>query len=137
MDQRAERAAAAQRRIELSAQAAKREAAAAQILIDKFVADAKEIGMKPVPLKAHTLDGHRVKTDKSGWYIRQSKSLAIGENGEFYILTVPGGWVERFRGTKLHPSDPPLHIGKGGRDGETGDLKEFLQWTLEGKVPQD
>ena len=27
---------------------------------------------------------------------------------------------------QLRPSPPPLIVGKGGRDGETGDLAEFL-----------
>ena len=27
---------------------------------------------------------------------------------------------------RLRPSPPPLIVGKGGRDGETGDLAEFL-----------
>ena len=38
--------------------------------------------------------------------------------------------MERVRGVKLEPSSPPMHIGRGGRDGETGDLKEFLGWLL-------
>lgn len=136
MTEREDRAAAAQRRIELSALAAKRESAAAQLLIDAFIEQAHAARLRPVALKATTLDGHVVKTDKQGWYIRQSKSLAVGVDGEFFILTVPGGWLERFRGVKLEASDPPLYIGKGGRDGETGDLKEFLSWTLEGRVTQ-
>jgi len=32
---------------------------------------------------------------------------------------------------------PSLQVGRGGRDGETGDLREFLAWVLAGKVPQD
>jgi hypothetical protein len=46
-------------------------------------------------------------------------------------LTVPGGWKERLTGVKLEPSPPPLVIGKGGKDGETGDLAEFLAWRLQ------
>lgn len=136
MISREERAAAAQRRIDLSAQHAKLESSRAQVLIDEFVRQAHAKGIEPVALKATTLDGHTVKTDKHGWYIRQNRSLAIGTGGEYYLLVVPGGWMERFRGVKLEPSDPPLYVGKGGRDGETGDLKEFLAWTLDGKVPQ-
>lgn len=137
MSDRESRAAAAQRRIELSALAAKRESAAAQVLIDEFVVQAKAAGLAPVPLKATTMDGHVVKTDRHGWYIRQNKSLAIGAGGEYFVLTVTGSWIDRFRRVKLEASDPPLYVGKGGRDGETGDLKEFLAWTLEGKVPQN
>lgn len=136
MTSREERAAAAQRRVNLSAQHAKLESSRAQVLIDEFVQQAKARGMEPVALKAKTLDGHLVKTDKRGWYIRQNRSLAIGTDGEYFVLIVPGGWMERLRGVKLEASDPPLYVGKGGRDGETGDLKEFLAWTLDGKVPQ-
>ena len=39
---------------------------------------------------------------------------------------MPGGLKERLRGVQLRPSPPPLIVGKGGRDGETGDLAEFL-----------
>lgn len=136
MSDRESRAADAQRRIELRQQAARHEAAAAQLLIDDFVATAKAKGLSPVPLRATTLDGHVVKTDALGWYLRQNRSLAIGDDGAYYVLTVPGGWLERLRGVKLTPTLPSLQVGKGGRDGETGDLKEFLSWVLAGKVPQ-
>ena len=74
--------------------------------------------------------GQSVKTDKVGWYLRKNESLAIGEDGAYYILTVPGGLKERLRGVQLKPSPPPLIVGKGGRDGETGDLSEFLERML-------
>lgn len=134
---REERARDAQRRIELGQQSARAEAAAAQKLIDEFIVAARAKGMQPVPLKATTMDGHVVRTDKHGWYLRQNHSIAIDEDGGYHVLTVPGGWKERFRGVKLTPSLPPLQVGRGGRDGETGDLKEFLGWVLDGKVPQD
>ncbi len=72
-----------------------------------------------------------MKTDKTGWYLRKNESVAVGTDGGYYILTVPGGLKERLRGVKLQPSPPPLIVGKGGRDGETGDLSEFLQRRLE------
>ncbi len=128
---------AARVRQALSDANAKAEAVAAQKLIDQFLIDVKTSGVDPVPLKAVTLDGHVVKTDKTGWYIRQNHSLAIGVDGGYYVLTVPGGWKERLRGVKLPRTDPPLVVGKGGRDGETGDLTEFLQWVLDGRVNQN
>ncbi len=137
MSSREERAADAQRRVELGEQAARREAQAAQILIDEFVEKALAQGLSPVPLKATTLDGHVVKTDKTGWYIRQNKSLAIDVDGGYHSLTVAGGWRERFKGVKLQGDQPSLSVGKGGRDGETGTLKEFLEWVLAGRVPQN
>ena len=83
------------------------------------------------PLRAELYSGQRVKTDKTGWYLRKNESVAVGTDGGYYILTVPGGLKERVRGVKLKPSPPPLIVGKGGRDGETGDLSEFLQRRLE------
>ena len=137
MSDRDERAADAQRRVEMGEQAARREAVAAQVLIDEFVATALANGPAPVALKATTLDGHVVKTDKTGWYLRQNHSIAIDVDGGYHSLTVPGGWMERFRGVKLPGTQPSLEVGRGGRDGETGYLREFLAWVLAGKVAQD
>lgn len=136
MSDREERAADARRRVELGEQAARREAKAAQTMIDEFIQKAHAQGISPVPLKARTLDGHVVKTDKTGWYIRQNKSIAIDVDGGYHSLTVPGGWMERLKGVKLQVDQPSLSVGKGGRDGETGTLKEFLGWVLAGQVPQ-
>ena len=125
------RAEEAARRAELAAGAERAESAQAQILIDGFVRSAEQAGIKPEPLKATLYTGQTVKTDKVGWYLRKNRSLAIGEDGCFYVLTVPGGLKERLRGVHLRPTPPPLVVGKGGRDGESGDLAEFLRWRLE------
>jgi hypothetical protein len=125
------RAEEAARRAELAANAARGESKQAQILIDRFVAEARERGIAPHPLRATLYSGQNVKTDKTGWYLRKNQSLAIGEDGSYYVLTVPGGFRERLTGVKLKPSPPPLVVGKGGRDGESGDLGEFLRWRLD------
>lgn len=130
------RAEAARIRMELAEQHARAEAKEAQALIDDFIAKAHAQGLEPVPLKAQLLDGHVVKTDKRGWYLRQNHSIAIDTDGGYHSLVVPGGLMERLRGKKLTPSQPSLQVGRGGRDGETGTLKEFLGWVLEGKVNQ-
>lgn len=124
------RAEEAARRAALAAGAERAESVKAQKLIDQFVRDAQAAGIAPEPLKASLFSGHRVKTDQSGWYLRKNESIAIGADGGYYILTVPGGFKERLRGVKLTASPPPLIVGKGGRDGETGDLAEFLQRRL-------
>ena len=124
------RAEEAARRAELEAAAVRAEAAQAQVLIDDFLAQVKAKGIAPVPLRATLYSGQSVKTDKRGWYLRKNESLAIGENGEYYILTVPGGLKERLRGVQLKPSLPPLYVGKGGKDGDTGDLREYLDRIL-------
>jgi hypothetical protein len=70
-----------------------------------------------------------VKTDKVG--LRKNQSVAVGDDGSYYVLIVPGGFRERLSGVKLQSSPPPLVVGKGGKDGETGDLAEFLQLRLQ------
>lgn len=122
-DSRAEEAA---RRLELAAGAERAESARAQVMIDAFLRDVAAAGIAPEPLRATLYSGHSVKTDKRGWYLRKNQSVAVGEDGGYYILTVPGGLRERLRGAQLRKSAPPLVVGKGGRDGETGDLTEFL-----------
>ncbi|HYI58013.1 MAG TPA: hypothetical protein VEX66_07590 [Microlunatus sp.] len=120
------RAEEAARRAELAAGAERAESVKAQELIDVFLRDAAAAGIAPEPLRATLYTGQSVKTDKRGWYLRKNQSVAVGEDGGYYILTVPGGLKERLRGVQLRKSAPPLIVGKGGRDGETGDLAEFL-----------
>ncbi|NHB84628.1 hypothetical protein G7085_08460 [Tessaracoccus sp. HDW20] len=137
VEELSERQKAALIRHQLTEASARAEAAKAQVLIDQFLLDAEAAGLKPRPLKARTLDGHLVKTDKVGWYLRTNHSVALDTDGNYYSLVVPGGWKERFTGVKLQPTLAPLVIGRGGRDGETGDLKEFLAWALDGSIPQE
>jgi hypothetical protein len=125
---RAEEAAS---RANLAAAQDRAESVKAQALIDQFVKDAKARGLTPGPIRATLYTGQSVKTDKIGWYLRKNESLAVGEDGAYYVLTVPGGLRERLSGVKLKPSAPPLIVGKGGRDGESGDIAEFLRWRLE------
>jgi hypothetical protein len=35
---------------------------------------------------------------------------------------------------KLKPTPTPLVVGEGGRDGESGELADFLSWRLEAAV---
>ena len=122
----ASRAEEAAVRAELAAGAERVESAKAQELIDRFLVEVVAAGITPEPLRATLYTGQSVKTDKRGWYLRKNQSVAVGDDGSYYILTVPGGLKERLRGVRLRPSAPPLIVGKGGRDGETGDLAEFL-----------
>jgi hypothetical protein len=119
-------------RAELAAASGRFESEKAQVLIDAFIAHAMELGIDPEPLRARTFAGTEVKTDKVGWDIRKNRSIAVGTDGGYYQLTVPGGsgFMERLRGVKLTATPPPLVVGRGGRDGETGDLSEFLDRVL-------
>lgn len=125
------RAEEAARRVELAAAQERGESLQAQKLIDGFVAQARERGLPTEPLRATLFSGQSVRTDKTGWYLRKNHSLAIGEDGAYYVLTVPGGLRERLSGVRLQPSPPPLVVGRGGRDGESGSLVDFLRWRLE------
>lgn len=114
------------RRVEMSAAAAEREAREAQLLIDGFIAQARDFGIEPEPLRMHLSGGGTARTDKKGWYIKVNQTVAIGEDGGYYILSMPGGLRERLKGVRLTPSQPALQVSRGGRDGETGDLADFL-----------
>ncbi len=121
----------ARRRQELAEAALRNESVAAQVLIDEFVATAAARGLRPEPLRALLMDGTRVKSDQVGWYLNKGRTLAIGPDGRFFQLLTTGGRLARFTGVKLSPSPPPLVVGRGGRDGETGDLKDFLARVLD------
>ena len=125
------RAEEAAKRAELAAAQERAESLQAQNHKDEFLAAAKARGVTPQPLRARLFSGQSVKTDKVGWYLRKNQSVAVGDDGSYYVLIVPGGLRERFSGVKLRPSPPPLVVGKGGKDGETGDLAQFLQLRLE------
>ncbi len=120
----------ARRRQELADAALRNESIAAQVLVEEFVATAAARGLQPEPLRALLMDGTRVRSDQVGWYINKGQTLAIAPDGRFFKLLTTGGRFARFTGVKLTPSPPPLVVGRGGRDGETGDLKDFLERTL-------
>ena len=103
------------------------------MLIDDFLSRVRERGIAPERLQATQLDGRVVKTDKTGWYVDRKRSVAIGEGGEWYVLVVPSSALSRFTGVKLEASPPEMVVGRGGRDGESGDLADFLQRVLDGE----
>jgi hypothetical protein len=111
--------------------AAAHESQQARVLVADFVRAAREAGIEPVALRARGYTGSgSYRTDVRGWYLQPKGSLAIGEDGEFYVLTVAGGVVARVRGVTLEPREPQLTIGRGARDGESMALSELLQWRL-------
>lgn len=116
----------ARRRQELADAARSHEAAEAQKLIAEFVAEARRRGVPTEPLQATLYSGKTAKTDKRGWYLNRSRSLAIGEDGRYYSLVLSGSAWARLTGVKLEASAPSLQVGRGARDGESGDLQDFL-----------
>ena len=121
-------------RAELMAATARHESEQAQRLIDDFLIQAKQSGLPPVRLMARTFGGHLVKTDVTGWYLRNDHAVAIGLDGRYYQLVVPDQFAARLRGVKLAPAQPMLVVGRGAKDGETGSLKDFLARVLRGEV---
>lgn len=130
MPEESQRQADARRRHELAAAAAQAEAAAAQEQLDAFVSRMHSVPVAPEPLQATLLNGSRVKTDQVGWYLNKARTLAVAPDGRYYQLVTTGTALSRFTGVKLQPSPPTLVIGRGGRDGETGDLADFLARAL-------
>jgi hypothetical protein len=124
----------AAQRARLLASASMLESERAQVLIDDFVRRAREANLAAVSLVARTFAGHRVKTNQRGWYLRNDHSVAIGTDGRYYQLIVPDGLLARFVGITLSSTPPSLIVGRGGKDGESGDLKDFLERALAGKV---
>lgn len=107
------------------------ESARARELIADFVTTATERGVAPEPLHAQGYGGRgRYRTPLRGWYLRKDRTVAVGTDGGFYVLTVPPSLAARWRGVRPEPQDPPLVIGAGGKDGESLDLPIALSRAL-------
>ena len=111
------------------------EANAAQVQLDAFVAKLREASVPAEPLMDTLLNGSRVKTDKLGWYLNNAQTLAVGPDGTYYQLVTTGGPLARFTGVSVRPGTPTMVIGRGGRDGETGDLADFIDRALARYLP--
>jgi hypothetical protein len=119
-----------------AAELARREAAEvaqARELLQAFVREARKRGLAPAPLAARSHDGRRrYRTRLRGWYLRADEGLAVDEDGEFYILSVPNSLRALISGADVPPARPRLVIGEGGRDGERMTLRVLLDKVLEG-----
>jgi hypothetical protein len=130
-DWKAGRRAAAEAHADALARTEAAESAQAHQMLVTFAAQAQAAGLPARPLTARSYQGTgRYKTDVEGWYLRRDGSLGVGRDGGFYVLQVPGGLIGRLRTWHLDPSAPPLIVGKGGRDGESFDLKTLLALRL-------
>lgn len=95
--------------------------------LQQFVRAANAEGVPPVRLETRSGDGRKTaKTNLEGWYVKADKSMAVDRDGNFYLLTSPVSLKDRLVGTHPKSSEPPLILGKGGRDGEQIDLVEAL-----------
>jgi hypothetical protein len=120
---------------EVHAQAQQRAEAAeseqARPLIEDFVRRAREQGLASGPLRARSYSGSATyRTRLRGWYLQPTGPLAIGEDGQFYVLIAAPGLSARLRGVDVPPSPPRLAVGRGARDGESMSLRELLEWRL-------
>jgi hypothetical protein len=107
------------------------ESAKAQLLIDRFVAQATEAGLPAEELTARPWSGRgRYRTGIAGWYLLRDRSVGVGTDGRYYVLLVPSVPFGRWRTVELRPTPPPLQVGKGARDGESAALDEVLEKRL-------
>jgi hypothetical protein len=111
------------------------EAAQASALLAEFVRAAAERGLASGVLTARSFDGRATyRTKIRGWYLKSNRSIAVGEDGAYYVLTVPSSLRARFAGAVVQPSTPRLVVGAGGGDGETLPLAQLLQRRLDAGV---
>jgi hypothetical protein len=122
--------------LEMAARLGRRQAAesaTAQRLVEQFARDAVASGIRPVRFTARSYSGDtRYRTNVEGWYLKRDRSIGVGTDGRFYVLHAPGGLGSLLRGVTLTPSDPPLEIGKGARDGESMPMADALAKRLAG-----
>lgn len=128
---REERRAAADHHAQALAARQAAESARARQMLGELVARALSDGPAPEPLVVRSFDGrHTYRTPLRGWYLRQDRSVAVDTDGEFYVLRAPSSLTATFRGVRPAPSDPPLVLGAGGKDGESLDLEVAIARVL-------
>ncbi len=129
---RAERAASAQAHLEAQQRQTEQESARAQVLVDRFVAQAKQAGIAPEELTAKPWSGRsRYRTGVVGWYLKRDHSVGVSTDGDYYVLVVAPERLGRWRGVSVAPTAPPLQVGRGARDGESVALDELLALRLQ------
>ena len=107
------------------------ETAQARRLVEDFVAAAKAAGLPVVPLTAGAMNGRsRYRTGLTGWYLKRNGAVAVDEDGHYYLMSAPTSLASRVTGTTVRPTDPPIVVGRGGRDGESIPLAELLSLRL-------
>ena len=108
------------------------EAAKAQVLIDRFVERAIQAGLPTEELEARPWSGRgRYRTGIVGWYLLRNRSVGVGTDGRYFLLSVAPVPFGRWRIVPVEPTPPPLQVGKGARDGESFALAELLEMRLQ------
>jgi hypothetical protein len=107
------------------------ESARAQVLVDRFVADALRAGLPTEKLTARPWSGRgRYRTGLVGWYLRSDRSIAVDVDGGYYRLVVAPVRLGRWRTVRPDRARPPLLVGEGARDGEAIELAVLLELRL-------
>jgi hypothetical protein len=100
----------------------------ATALIRAAIEDWKAAGIPPVPLRAQPYKGSgTIRTSLVGWYLKKDHTVAVDTEGRYYVMRVDGGIVSRLRGADPRPTQAPLVVGRGARDGDSFDLTELLE----------
>ena len=137
-NRRAERAERARYHEAEQRRRSEQESAKAQVLIDRFVAQATQAGLETEELTARPWSGGgRYRTGVVGWYLRRDRSVGVGRDGGYYVLVVAPQRFGRWRTVPVDPTPPPLQVGRGARDGESAALDDLLEMRLQWSAPTD
>jgi hypothetical protein len=129
---RAGRAERADYHVEAQRRRSEQESAKAQLLADRFVAQAAQAGLATEELTARPWSRRgRYRTGVVGWYLRRDRSVGVGLDGGYYVLVVAPKRFGRWRTVPVDPSPPPLQVGSGARDGESVALDVLLEMRLQ------
>ena len=108
-----------------------RESEQAADLVRQFVEACRSRRIPAQRLRVTAYDGRTTyRTPLSGWYLKPDRTVAVGTDGAFYVLTAPTSLSARLRGVTPVPEDPPLQVGAGGRDGDSVALDALLALRL-------
>ncbi len=101
-------------------------------MVSAFAEAMRAAGVEPTRLRARPYSGSgSLRTDVVGWYVRRDRRAAVGTDGHWYVLVVAPSLRGRLAGIHLDPSDAPLQVGAGGRDGDSVALDVLLRIRLE------
>src|SRR4029453_7541358 len=118
--------------VEAQRRRSEQESAKAQLLVDRFVSQAKQARLPTEELTARPWSGRgRYRTGVVGWYLRRDRPVGVGVDGRYSVLVVAPERFGRWRPVPVDPTPPPLQVGRGGRDGESIALDALLETRLQ------
>lgn len=108
------------------------EHARAARIVSLFLRVARAEGLETQPLRVRGYSGGTARTSLRGWYLRADESVALDDEGRFYVLRQSLGLRERLVGASPVAEPVPMTIGEGGRDGDVVPLRFALDRLLPG-----